>query len=182
MARTRTRRTRFGVRRAPAQRNLPHAAFDRRLRRRIDPETRSRGRCRIPGRHALAVAARHREVRGRRPGGRGGAGESTAHDDRVRPKSAALRNRRVMQGVHMSSDEQQIRQLVSDWMAATKAGDVERVLSFMTDDVVFLTPGCPPMRKADFAAGAKAQASGQAPKFEGKSDIEEIIVAGDWAF
>ena len=82
----------------------------------------------------------------------------------------------------MSSNEQQIRQLVSDWMVATKAGDVEKVLSFMTDDVVFLTPGRPPMRKADFAAGAKAQASGQAPKFEGKSDIEEIMLAGDWAF
>jgi len=38
----------------------------------------------------------------------------------------------------MQNDEQEIRQLVSTWMAATKAGDVEKALSLMADDVVFL--------------------------------------------
>ena len=52
----------------------------------------------------------------------------------------------------MQNDEQEIRDLVSTWMAATKAGDVDTVLSLMTDDVVFLVPGQPVMRKADFAA------------------------------
>ncbi len=52
----------------------------------------------------------------------------------------------------MQDDEQEIRNLVSTWMTATKAGDVETVLSLMSDDVVFLVPGRPPMRKADFAA------------------------------
>ena len=41
----------------------------------------------------------------------------------------------------MQSDEQEIRQLVSTWMAASKAGDVDTVLSLMADDVVFLMPG-----------------------------------------
>jgi uncharacterized protein (TIGR02246 family) len=53
--------------------------------------------------------------------------------------------------LHMQNDEQEIRQLVSTWMAASKAGDVETVLSLMADDVVFLVPGQPVMRKADFA-------------------------------
>jgi ketosteroid isomerase-like protein len=38
------------------------------------------------------------------------------------------------------------------------------------------------MRKSDFAAAARAQATGAAPKFEGSSDIQEIKVLGDWAF
>jgi len=82
----------------------------------------------------------------------------------------------------MNNDEQEIRELVSTWMAASQAGDVDTVLKLMAEDVVFLVPGQPPMRKADFAAAAKAQAGGRAPKFEGTSEIEEIKVLGDWAF
>lgn len=58
------------------------------------------------------------------------------------------------------TDEQEIRQLVSTWLTASKAGDVETVLSLMSDDVVFLVAGQPVMRKADFAGAARAQ-SGQ---------------------
>src|SRR5262245_32337103 len=82
----------------------------------------------------------------------------------------------------MQSDEQEIRQLVSTWMAASKAGDVETVLSLMAEDVVFLVPGQPVMRKADFAAAAQAQASPAAPQFDGTSEIQEIKLLGDWAF
>jgi uncharacterized protein (TIGR02246 family) len=79
-------------------------------------------------------------------------------------------------------DEQDIRDLVSAWMDATKAGEIEKVLSLMSDDVVFLMPGQPPMRKAGFAAAARAQAGKDAPKFNGTSEIQEITVVGDWAF
>ena len=82
----------------------------------------------------------------------------------------------------MKSDEQQIRELVSTWMAATKSGDIDAILGLMTDDVVFLVPGRPVMRKSEFAAAARAQASGNAPTFDGTSDIQEIEVSGDWAF
>lgn len=82
----------------------------------------------------------------------------------------------------MHNDEQAIRQLVATWMAASKAGDVETVLSLMADDVVFLLPGQPPMRKADFAGAARAQAGADAPAIEGSSDIQEIKILGDWAF
>jgi uncharacterized protein (TIGR02246 family) len=83
----------------------------------------------------------------------------------------------------MQSDEQEIRQLVSTWLAATKAGDVETVLSLMVDDVVFLVPGQPVMRKADFAVAARAAQSDQeALQFDGTSEIQEIKILGDWAF
>jgi uncharacterized protein (TIGR02246 family) len=82
----------------------------------------------------------------------------------------------------MTSDEQQIRDLVAKWMAETRAGNTPAVLELMTDDVVFLTPGHPPMHKAEFAQGAKAQQSGKAPKFDGTSEIQEVRVLGDWAF
>ena len=82
----------------------------------------------------------------------------------------------------MESDEQEIRQLVATWMTATKAGDVETVLSLMADDVVFLMPGQPVMRKADFAAAARAQSGQDGPRFDGASEIQEIKIFGEWAF
>lgn len=82
----------------------------------------------------------------------------------------------------MQDDEHEIRQLVSTWMAASKAGDVEKVLSLMSDDVVFLVHGRPVMRKADFAAAPQAQAGPDAPQMDGTSEIQEIKILGDWAF
>src|SRR5262249_9567521 len=82
----------------------------------------------------------------------------------------------------MQSDENQIRQLVATWHSATKAGDVDTVLSLMLDDAVFLVPGRPPMRKAEFAAALRPQPGKPEPKFDCPSATKEIQVAGDWAF
>lgn len=82
----------------------------------------------------------------------------------------------------MSTDEQEIRELVATWMTATQTGDVEKVLSLMADDVVFLIPGQPPMDKAGFAAAATAQSKPDSPSIDGTSDIQEIKIMGDWAF
>jgi ketosteroid isomerase-like protein len=38
------------------------------------------------------------------------------------------------------------------------------------------------MRKAEFAAAARAQAGPGGPTFDGASDIQEVKVVGDWAF
>ena len=68
----------------------------------------------------------------------------------------------------MQNDEQEIRQLVATWMAATKSGDVKAVLELMSDDVVFLVAGQPPMiGKSAFAAAAEAQASHGPVQFDG---------------
>src|SRR5262245_35256154 len=82
----------------------------------------------------------------------------------------------------MQRDEDEIRQLVATWMAATKAGDIQTVLGLMTDDVVFLVPGHEPMDKQAYAAAAQPQAGKPGPRFDGSSDIREIKVLGDWAF
>jgi uncharacterized protein (TIGR02246 family) len=81
----------------------------------------------------------------------------------------------------MSNDEQAIRELVSTWLAASQAGDNETVLGLMTDDVVFLLPGRPPLRgKAAYAAAAASMPPGMT--MEGHSEIQEISVSGDQAF
>ena len=76
-------------------------------------------------------------------------------------------------------DEQAIRELVQAWMDATRAGDTATVLSLMADDVVFLVPGREPFGKAAFEQGSRAQ-SGMT--IDPVSDIQEIHVAGDWAW
>ncbi|HEU0178447.1 MAG TPA: SgcJ/EcaC family oxidoreductase [Blastocatellia bacterium] len=81
----------------------------------------------------------------------------------------------------MQNDEKEIRKLIENWISASKAGDLETVLSLMTDDVVFLTPGRSPMiGKESFAAASKAQ-SEQPFEMSAVSDIQEIQVFGDWA-
>ncbi|HVI59544.1 MAG TPA: SgcJ/EcaC family oxidoreductase [Luteimonas sp.] len=81
----------------------------------------------------------------------------------------------------MHDDEAAIRELVATWMAATRAGDAAAVLELMTDDVVFLVAGQAPFGKAEFAAAMRAQA-GAALRFDGRSEIREVRVCGDWAF
>jgi len=80
------------------------------------------------------------------------------------------------------SDEQQIRDLVATWMSATRSGDIDTVLSLMTDDVVFLVAGQPPFGKQKFAEALRAPAGTALPKIDGRSDIQEVHVAGDLAF
>lgn len=83
----------------------------------------------------------------------------------------------------MSSDEQQIRELVATWMSATKAGDIDTVLSLMTDDVVFLVAGQPPFGKDQFAAAMKPAAPGTPmPEIDGHSEIQEVQVSGHFAY
>ena len=79
----------------------------------------------------------------------------------------------------MSDDERAIRSLVVKWMAASQAGDTTAVLSLMTDDVVFMVPGREPFGKEAFAAASKDM---QGVRIEGKSDIRELKVLGDWAY
>lgn len=83
-------------------------------------------------------------------------------------------------GESMQNDEQAIRDLISTWLSASKAGDTEKVLSLMTDDVVFLVCGRQPMRgKTDFAASQAALAE---VDIDATSEIQEIKVLGDWAY
>src|SRR5215210_7306207 len=78
------------------------------------------------------------------------------------------------------TDEQSITDLVNTWLSASKAGDTEKVLTMMADDVVFLVSGQSPMRgKEAFAASQKALAD---VELDATSVIQEIKVLGDWAY
>ncbi len=79
------------------------------------------------------------------------------------------------------SDEQQIRDLVSTWMNATRSGDGATVLSLMTDDALFLLPGQMPMTKKDFSAQAETQSGSEGPLIDATGNIKEINVSGDMA-
>lgn len=79
----------------------------------------------------------------------------------------------------MTDDERAIRNLVETWMTASKAGDTETVLSLMADDVVFMVPGQPPFGKEAFAAASTGM---KGVRIDGKSDIRELRVLGDWAY
>jgi len=77
-------------------------------------------------------------------------------------------------------DEQAVKDLIATWLSASKAGDTETVLGLMSDDVVFLVCGRPPMRgKEEFAA---SQAALKDVEMDGTSEIQEIKVLGDWAY
>jgi uncharacterized protein (TIGR02246 family) len=77
------------------------------------------------------------------------------------------------------NDEQAIRQLVNDWLEASKRNDLDALLSLMADDVIFMVPGQEPFGKEAFASRSKQM---DQMKLEAKSSILEIKVLGDWAW
>ena len=79
----------------------------------------------------------------------------------------------------MTDDERAIRSLIDTWMEASKAGDLKTVLSLMSDDVVFMVPGRQPFGKAEFAATSEGMKN---VRVEGKSEIKELKLLGNWAY
>jgi uncharacterized protein (TIGR02246 family) len=79
----------------------------------------------------------------------------------------------------MIEDERAIRNLVSIWMSASQAGDIDTVLGLMADDVVFTVVGREPFGKEEFAAASRGMTN---VEMEGTSDIRELKVLGDWAY
>jgi uncharacterized protein (TIGR02246 family) len=77
-------------------------------------------------------------------------------------------------------NEEQIKRLMDDWRRLTAEGDVDGLLSLTTDDVVFLTPGNPPITKEDFAAGFRTVLA--KARIESTQDVKEIRASGDIAY
>ncbi len=80
----------------------------------------------------------------------------------------------------MGSDEQQIRQVHSTWIDAVNARDLVRLLTLMTDDVVFLNPGQAPVGRDGFSthfSAARPQA-----QIVCISELEEVVVVGEVAY
>lgn len=80
----------------------------------------------------------------------------------------------------MSPEEQNIRQVHSTWIHAVNAGDVARLLTLMTDDVVFLSPGQAPVGREAFPAGFST--AHQQFRVLCVSEVERIVVVGDVAY
>ncbi len=79
----------------------------------------------------------------------------------------------------MTDDERAIRELIDTWMSASARGDTQTVLGLMTDDVIFMVPGREPFGKEAFETTSDAQ---QAFDLDGRSDIRELQLQGDWAY
>jgi uncharacterized protein (TIGR02246 family) len=77
------------------------------------------------------------------------------------------------------TDEQQIRGVIDAWGEASAAGDLPAQLNLMTHDVIFLTPGNPPMHRDQFAVGFKAMMA--VVHLACRSNVQEIKVSGDLA-
>jgi uncharacterized protein (TIGR02246 family) len=80
----------------------------------------------------------------------------------------------------MGSDERAIRELHSAWIDAVNAGDLVRLLTLMTDDVVFLNPGSAPIGRDGFSTVFPA-AHRQA-RIRCNSELEEVVVVGEVAY
>lgn len=81
----------------------------------------------------------------------------------------------------MTGDELAIRRLVAQWHSDTAAGDVDTVLGLMSDDVIFLVAGQPPMKgRGTFEKGLRSLLTTH--RLESTSDIQEIYVSGDLGY
>ena len=81
----------------------------------------------------------------------------------------------------MHPDEQAILDLIALWHRATAAGDVDTVLDLMTDDVIFLSPGQPPMQgRAAFERGRRGLLAQH--RIESTHEVREIGIDGDLAY
>ena len=79
----------------------------------------------------------------------------------------------------MESDEQAIRAVHAAWIDAVNAGDLERLLALMADDVVFLNPGQEPLGRDGFPA--LFLAAHQQFRIRCISELKDVAVVGEVA-
>ena len=82
----------------------------------------------------------------------------------------------------LPDDRQAIQRLMAEWTAAVRAKDVSTLTTMVTEDAVFLPPGFPPIRGKQ---AVERMYTGFFPQFssvEQTAVVEELEVAGDWAF
>jgi uncharacterized protein (TIGR02246 family) len=79
-------------------------------------------------------------------------------------------------------DRRAIQDLLASWIAAVKAKDVGTLTDMVTDDAVFLPPGFPTVRGKQAVEAMYKRFFPQFSNVEQTSVVEELEVAGDWAF
>lgn len=80
----------------------------------------------------------------------------------------------------MAPDEREVRELHSIWIDAVNAGDLARLLTLMTDDVVFLNPGRAPLDREGFSANFPA--AHERARISCVSELEEVVTVGAVAY
>jgi uncharacterized protein (TIGR02246 family) len=76
----------------------------------------------------------------------------------------------------MESDEQAVRAAHSTWIDAVNAGDLARLLTLITDDLLLINPGGAPMGREEFAA--KFSSAKQEARFRCISELQDVAVIG----
>ncbi len=80
----------------------------------------------------------------------------------------------------MGTDEREIRAVHLTWITAVNAGDLDRLLALMADDVVFLNPGQSPSGRDGFSANFLA--AHEQVRIRCISELEEVVVVGEVAY
>lgn len=80
----------------------------------------------------------------------------------------------------MGHDERKIREVHTTWIEAVNVGDLRRLLTLITDDLVLLNPGEEPLGRAGFIE--KFSSAQQQFRINCTSDLEEVLISGDAAF
>src|SRR5689334_6724372 len=80
----------------------------------------------------------------------------------------------------MRTEEQEIHEVHSRWIEAVNAGELARLLTLMTDDVVLLGPGQAPFGRERFSRAFSAAHQQAVVRFV--SELEEVVVVGEVAY
>jgi len=80
----------------------------------------------------------------------------------------------------MKPNEQEIYAVHSTWIDAVNAGDLDRLLTLMTDDVVFINPDQEPFGRDGFSSVFSA--AQQQVRVYCTSELEEVVVVGEVAY
>ena len=80
----------------------------------------------------------------------------------------------------MKPDEREIRKVHSTWIDAVNAGDLDRLLTLMANDVMFLNPSQSPFGGDGFSANFSA--AHEQVRIRCISELEEVVVVGEVAY
>lgn len=79
-------------------------------------------------------------------------------------------------------EKQAIRALTEKWLAAVHAKDTAQLLTMVTDDAVFIPLGRPPIRGKKEIEAMYQLFFSQFSDVAQTVDVDEVEIAGDWAF
>jgi len=81
-----------------------------------------------------------------------------------------------------SDDKGAVERFTAEWNAAVRAKNVSKLMSMVTEDVVFLPPGFPPIRGKQAVEAMYQRFFPQFASIEQQAVSEEVEVMGEWAF